>query len=124
MSSNLRAEYKWHRIRKCSVVSTSVPQGLIVSSKPYLNLCSFRWLNLNLKHVRRFAPSGSWTENKELSFFSLITEFLKILSDLALLISTLRLFYSFMQHGKNVFLKDFVFDGIAFIIEADADLRL
>ena len=29
-----------------------------------------------------------------------------------------------MQYGKNVFLKDFVLDGINFIIEADADLRL
>ena len=29
-----------------------------------------------------------------------------------------------MQYGKNVFFKDFVLDGIDFIIEADADLRL
>ena len=51
-------------------------------------------------------------------------EFLKILSDLAFLNSTLSLFHSFMQYGKNVFLKDFVPDGIDFIIEADADIRL
>ena len=29
-----------------------------------------------------------------------------------------------MQYGKNDFLKDFVLDGMDFIIEADADLRL
>ena len=51
-------------------------------------------------------------------------EFLKILSDLAFLISTLRLFHSFMQYGQNVFFKDFVLDGIDFLIEANADLRL
>ena len=36
----------------------------------------------------------------------------------------LSLFHSFMQYGKNVFLKDFVLDGIDFITEVDADLRL
>ena len=44
------------------MVSTSVPHphtGLIVSLKPYLNLCSFKRLNLSLKHVRSFVPSGS-----------------------------------------------------------------
>ena len=56
--------------------------------------------------------------------FLLIIEFLKILSDLAFLNSTLSLFHSFMQYGKNVFLKDFVPDRIDFIIEADADIRL
>ena len=40
------------------------------------------------------------------------------------IISTLRLFHSFMQYGKNVFLKGFVLDEIDFIIEADADLGL
>ena len=39
--------------------------------------------------------------------------------------STLRLFQSFMKYGENVFfLRDFVLDGIDFIIEADADLGL
>ena len=63
-------------------------------------------------------------EQKIISFFSLKIEFLKILSDLAFLISTLRLFHSFIQYGKIVFLKDFVLNGTDFIIEADADLRL
>ena len=47
-----------------------------------------------------------------------------MLSDLAFLISTLSLFHSFMQYGKNVFLKDFALDGIDFVVEVDADLRL
>ena len=59
-----------------------------------------------------------------INIFSLKIDFLKILNDLAFLISTLRLFHSFMQYGKNVFLKDFVLDGIDFILEADADFRL
>ena len=65
--------------------------GLIVSLKPCLNLCSFRLINLSLKRVRTFAPSG------------LKLEFLEILSNLAFLISTLRLFYSFMKYGRNIF---------------------
>ena len=42
------------------MVSTSVPHAdiaLIVSLKPCLNLCSFRRLNLSLKHVRGFTRS-------------------------------------------------------------------
>ena len=125
-SSNFRAEWKWHRKRKCSVVSTKVLHaciGLIVSLKPCLNWCSFRWQSLTLKCVRSFAPSVSWTENKAF-FFSFKIEFLEMLSDLAFLISTFKLFHSFMQYGKNDFLKVFFLDGIDFIIEADADLRL
>ena len=39
--------------------------------------------------------------------------------------STLRLFQSFYEiWGKCFFLRDFVLDGIDFIIEADADLGL
>ena len=49
---------------------------------------------------------------------------MKILSDLAFLISMLSLFHSLMQYGKNIFLKDSVLDGIDFIIEVDTDLRL
>ena len=63
-------------------------------------------------------------EQKIKIFFSLKTDVLKILTDLAFLISTLMLFHSFTQHGKNVFLYNFVLDGIYFIMEADADLRL
>ena len=59
---------------------------------------------------------------KNFPFFSLIIEFLKILNDLAFLISML--FHSFIQYGKNVFLKDFVLNGIVFIIEVDTALRL
>ena len=45
-SSNHRILYKWQCKRKCSVVSNSVQHvhiGLIVSLKPYLNLCSLRY---------------------------------------------------------------------------------
>ena len=45
-----------------------------------------------------------------------------MLIDLALLIPTLSLFHSFMQYGKNVLLKDFVFVATGLIIEADEDL--
>ena len=44
-----------------------------------------------------------------------------MLIDLAFLISTLSLFHSFIQYGKNVPLKDFVLVGNGFIIEADDD---
>ena len=42
---------------------------------------------------------------------------------LAFLISTLSLFYSFIQYVKNVLLKDFVLVGTGFIIDIDDDLK-
>ena len=45
-----------------------------------------------------------------------------MLIDLAFLITTLTLFHSFIQYGKNVPLKDFVLVGSGLIIEADDDL--
>ena len=39
------------------------------------------------------------------------------------LISTVRLFHSFVQYGKKVFLKDFVLDKEGLITEADMDLK-
>ena len=57
-------------------------------------------------------------------FFYFNIDLVKILSDLAFLISMLSLFHSLMQYGKNIFLKDSVLDGIDFIIEVDTDLRL
>ena len=47
--------------------------------------------------------------------------FLKALTDLEFLISTVRLFHSFMQYGKKVFLKDFILDKEGLITEADTD---
>ena len=43
--------------------------------------------------------------------------------DLAFLIPALSLLHLFIQDGKNVPLKDFVFVGIGLIIEADDDLK-
>ena len=54
----------------------------------------------------------------------LITDFLKMLTNLAFLIPTLSLFHSFIQHGKNALLKDFVLVGTSFIIEVDDDLNI
>ena len=56
-------------------------------------------------------------------FFSHLINFFKALTDLEFLISTVRLFHSFMQYGKNVFLKDFVLDKKGLITEADTDLK-
>ena len=66
-SSDLWEEKKLQRKRKCSLLSISVLQehiGLIASSKPCLDLCSFRWLNCRLRHVRRFTPTGLSTEKR------------------------------------------------------------
>ena len=49
--------------RKCSVDSTSFPQlhsGFNVSWKPYLNLCSLKWLKPSLSLVIRQIPLGLW----------------------------------------------------------------
>jgi len=46
-----------------------------------------------------------------------------MLRDLAFLTLFSRLFHSFIQYGKNVFLKDFVLEGIGLIFEAVADLN-
>ena len=71
--------------------------GFIVSAKPCLNLCSFRLLNLSRKRVRNFSPSGSYAENKKFPCVLLTINFLKILIDLAFLISALRLFHTFIH---------------------------
>ena len=56
-------------------------------------------------------------------FFSHLINFLKALTDLEFLISTVRSFHSFMQYGKKVFLKDFVLDIGGLITEVDTDLK-
>ena len=57
-------------------------------------------------------------------FFSHFINFLKAPTDLEFLISTVRLFHSFMQYGKKVFLiKDFVLAKEGLITEADTDLK-
>ena len=42
---------------------------------------------------------------------------------LAFLTSGSRLFHSFIQYGKNVFLKVFDLEGMGFILVVDADLK-
>ena len=76
-----------------------------------------------IKRVRSFTPSGSQMENKEFSFFSFNINFLKILIDLAFLVSIARLFHSLMQNGKKLFLNVFDLVGIGRIIVLDADLN-
>ena len=46
-----------------------------------------------------------------------------MLTDIALLIRTLSLFHSFIQYGKNIFLKDFVLVPTGLIMEVDDDLN-
>ena len=55
--------------------------------------------------------------------FSHLIDFFKVLTDLEFLISTVRLFHSFMQYGKKVFLKDFVLEKRGLITEANTDLK-
>ena len=56
-------------------------------------------------------------------FFSHLVIFFKALTDLEFLISTVRLFHSFMQYGKKVFIKGFVLGKEGLITEADTDLK-
>ena len=52
-----------------------------------------------------------------------LINFLKALTDLEFLISTVTLFHSFMQYEKKVFLKDFVLDKECLITEGDMNLK-
>ena len=67
----------------------------------------------------------NWIINREkrIFLFSVIITFLKTPICLAFLTSGLRLFHSFIQQGKNVFLKDFDLEGIGFILAVNADLK-
>ena len=56
-------------------------------------------------------------------FFSHLIIFLKALTDLEFLVSTVRLFHLFMQYEKKVFVKDFVLDKEGLIKEVDTDLK-
>ena len=67
--------------------------------------------------------SRSYIENIEFSFSSHLIKFLKAPTDLEFLISIVKLFYSFMQYGKKVFLKDLFLDKKGLITEADKDLK-
>ena len=71
------------------------------------------------------AGSTEWIIDWEywVLFFSYLISFLKALTDLEFLISTVRLFYLFMQYGEKLFLKDFVLDKEGLTTEADTDLK-
>ena len=60
---------------------------------------------------------------KGIFLFSVIIIFLKTPICLAFLTSGLRLFNSFIQYGKNVFLKVFDLEGMGFILVVNADLK-
>ena len=68
----------------------------------------------------------NWIINKEKGiflFFSIIIIFLKTPICLAFLTSGLRLFHSFIQYGKNTFLKVFDLEGMGFILVANTELK-
>ena len=56
-------------------------------------------------------------------FFFFQIDFFEVLTDLEFLISTVRLFHSFMQYGKNVFLNDFILGKRGLITGADTDIK-
>ena len=98
--------------------------GFIISAKPCLNLCSFRWLKLSLKCARSFSPflCGSYTKIKKFPCFLVTINFLKILIDLVVVTSTLRLFHTLYSKGKTT-LSDFVLVEMGLILEAFADIK-
>ena len=96
----------------------------IVSSKPRLNLCSFRWLKLSLKCARSFSLflRGSYTRNKEFPCFLVTINCLKILIDLVVVTSTSILFHILYSKGKKT-LNDFVLVEMGLILETFAGIR-
>ena len=52
-----------------------------------------------------------------------LIKFFKALTDLEVLISTVRIFHLFYPNRKKVFLKDFVLDKEGLITVADTDLK-
>ena len=104
------SEYRGQWSRKWLVVSISWPQeqkGFTVSWKLWLNLCSRRWLSPSLSLVKNVIPSGWWQLKTlfddgliKLKIFFLKTEKLSALRVLAS-----KMFHSFIEEGKKVFLK-------------------
>ena len=70
MKRDLRAFTKLRqRRKKCSLSSTfklQLHKGFKVSRKPFLNLCSFRWLKRRRDLVKYLTPSGSLPLNIDL----------------------------------------------------------
>ena len=64
----------------------------------------------NFSSAYEFTASKSSIRNKEFSFFfSVIMDFLKMLTDVEFLIPILRLFHSFIQYGKKCAVEGFCF---------------
>ena len=113
--------------RKWAVVSGSEPQlriGFVVSAKLRLNLCSFMWLKLSLKRISDAMPLLSWIAKTEFSevFTKLNNGFLNDIGEGNDFISSLKLFCSWEQCGKNVLLKLNVLDAVFFTIFFAVDL--
>ena len=69
-SSALIVEYRMQHKRKWSVASVFRPHlhiGSTISLKPYLNLCSFKWLKFNLRRVSSLRPLVSCIAKTEFS---------------------------------------------------------
>ena len=105
------SEYREQWSRKWLVVSTSYPQeqkGFIVSRKLWLNLCSRRWLKPSLSLAKNFWSSG-WWQLKTLFGDGLISVknfFLKTDKLSAFRTLASKMFHSFIEEGKKVFLKN------------------
>ena len=78
---------------------------------------------LNSKTGKEFHTNWIMNREKEFSFFSVIIIFLKTPICLAFLTSGLRLFHSFIQYAKNVFLNVFDLEVMGFIIVVNADIK-
>ena len=110
MRSVRRSVKKSQRRKKWETDSISILQGQngsIVSLKPWLNLCSRKWLRPTLSLVNNLRPWGSQASN---TLFGIgLTDFIRVLrklfKDLIAVISGLSLFHSLIQDGKKLFWK-------------------
>ena len=106
-SFDLFITWFWQRKRKWAVVSGSEPQlhiGFKVSRKLCLNLCSLRWLKFSPKRVSNLMPLSSWIAKTEFSeiLTKLSNAFLNDIGEVNDFVSSLKLFHSWEQRGKNI----------------------
>ena len=100
--------------KKWTDISISLPHfqiGLSKSQKLCLNLCSRRWLKLNLNLVKNLTPFGLWQLKTVLpeGHMKFQFVFLKIIKLSELRIFGSRLFHSVTAEGKNKFWKKLCF---------------
>ena len=103
-SSVLILEYSLQRRRKWSVVSVFTQHlhiGSIVSLKPCLNLCSFKWLQFNLRRVSSLRPLMSWTAKTDFSLglIKLMIVSLNLFTDTMFRISSLKAHHCLIEYG-------------------------